>query len=728
MPNNIDQFLRYVAATIISCVIAFPCAAQTRTQAPPQPQWLQDLTTNPELQAEIGKLSVRLQKELQFPDPRTESHLLPLLPSRTMFYAAFPNYGDVIHQTSGIFQDELKQSAALRNWWEHNGMEKIGPVLQASAEQIYQLSQYLGDEIVITGGSEDHEPKIIILAKARKPGFKEALEQVLSASHNKANPGIVILTPKDLAAAQSGPEKKFLILVRPDYIAAALDVATLRALNVSLDKQAGDFASSAFGQRVTQAYEGGATTVGAIDVHSILGELPIAKNGAEPTFQRTGFADARYWVWRRKKVGGQTISQAELTFLGPRHGIASWLASPAPMGSLDFVSPKAILVGSVRLANPALMFDDVNEIASASNAKPFAGIEPFEQMFHVSLRDDVLKRLSGEITLELDDIAPPTATWKVVFGTNDASGLQQTLDSLLAALHFAPQVFQEEGTTFRTLRIPTQKTTVEVTYAFQNNYWIIASSRQAAVDAVRLQRSGESLGKSPALQTSLPPGHPSGFSALMFEDPVAVGALQMERFAPQMAGSLAQLKGTQKSAVVALYADESSIREESTSAGFDAAGVMVVAALAIPNLLRSRIAANEASAVGSVRSVNTAEAAYSTEYPTKGFAAALATLGSDPTGKPGETAEHAGIIDPTLAGADCRNDAWCTKSGFRFRLTAECPGKLCKEFLVVATPVGTNTGTRSFCSTSDSIVRSKPAPTDPLPMNAKECRSWPPLN
>jgi type IV pilus assembly protein PilA len=55
--------------------------------------------------------------------------------------------------------------------------------------------------------------------------------------------------------------------------------------------------------------------------------------------------------------------------------------------------------------------------------------------------------------------------------------------------------------------------------------------------------------------------------------------------------------------------------------------ILIIAAIAIPNLLRAKMAANEASAVGSVRSINTAEVAYATSYPNVGYSVALANLG-----------------------------------------------------------------------------------------------------
>src|SRR2546427_11076299 len=54
--------------------------------------------------------------------------------------------------------------------------------------------------------------------------------------------------------------------------------------------------------------------------------------------------------------------------------------------------------------------------------------------------------------------------------------------------------------------------------------------------------------------------------------------------------------------------------------------ILIIAAIAIPNLLRARIAADEASAVSSVRTINTAEITYSTTYPTVGYAATLVAL------------------------------------------------------------------------------------------------------
>ena len=172
----------------------------------------------------------------------------------------------------------------------------------------------------------------------------------------------------------------------------------------------------------------------------------------------------------------------------------------------------------------------------------------------------------------------------------------------------------------------------------------------------------------------------------------------------------------------------------SRKAGFTLVEIMIVvaiigllAAIAIPNLLRSRMAANEASSVGSIRTVNTAQVVYATTYPQRGYAPNLATLGPDPRGPNAQSADHASLLNETLANESCTADDWCSKSGFQFRLTAVCKQQLCEEFVVVATPVDSNTGGRSFCSISDLVIRFKTGPPLTSAVSVSECRAWPPL-
>src|SRR5664279_5490404 len=123
--------------------------------------------------------------------------------------------------------------------------------------------------------------------------------------------------------------------------------------------------------------------------------------------------------------------------------------------------------------------------------------------------------------------------------------------------------------------------------------------------------------------------------------------------------------------------------------------ILIIAAIAIPNLLRARIAANESSAVASLRTLNTAQISYNSSYPTVGFATTLASLAGTSCTPPGSTG--ACIIDTQLASG--------TKSGYTFVLSGTS-GTPNATYTFVASPLAANqTGVRYFCSFADAVVR-----------------------
>jgi type IV pilus assembly protein PilA len=711
---------------------ATSCKAQVAPAAPtPEVGWTQELNKYPGLLEEFGRLVEKLQHNVQFPPPRGESHLLPLLPESTMSYGAFPNYGDAANQVLKIFRQELQENHVLRDWWQHGKVSAVGPKIEDSLEKFSQLSSYMGEELVVSAATEGRDTKVLMIAEVRKPGLKKFLEQTVNEVAGKSKPSVRVLDPQELATAKDGPlvpAEQPVILVRPDYVVAALDLATLRRFNTQLDGGGRPFVSTPFGQRVVRGYEGGVTVLAAADVHKILSLAPPGNKQSELSFQRSGFADMKCLVWGHRIVAGQEFSQAELSFVAPRHGAASWLAKPTLMGSLDFVSPKALLVGTTVLANPAQILDDVRDLSTATNPNAFAWLAQGEQALKVSVKEDLLRQLGGEITLELDNVTAPRPEWRTILKVIDQERLQKTLTTLLAATHLeGEQPVVDSGVVYHTVRIPSQQKPIEICYAFLDGYLVIGSSRETVAEGVRLRGSGDSLGKSKKLLASLPPGTSPVASALLYQDPIAMTQLNLQRFAPDMAGTLAKFGGGGTPSVVRLYGEDTAIRETSRSGAFDAGVVLVVAAVAIPNLLRSKIAANEATAVGSIRTVNIAQITYTTEYPKKGYAPNLATLGPDPRRVATYSEDHANLLDESLANESCTGDAWCTKSGFHFRVTAVCKQHSCGEYLVVATPIATNTGTRSFCSTSDGVIHYKTSPPLTAPITVSECRAWSPL-
>jgi type IV pilus assembly protein PilA len=123
--------------------------------------------------------------------------------------------------------------------------------------------------------------------------------------------------------------------------------------------------------------------------------------------------------------------------------------------------------------------------------------------------------------------------------------------------------------------------------------------------------------------------------------------------------------------------------------------ILIIAAIAIPSFLHSRIAANEAAAAAALRTVNTAQISYNSAYPTAGFASSLAALGGATCAAPSSTG--ACLIDQVLAGGQ--------RSGYSFVLT-NVSGSPASSYNVIASPILSNySGVRNFCSFEDAVLR-----------------------
>jgi type IV pilus assembly protein PilA len=123
--------------------------------------------------------------------------------------------------------------------------------------------------------------------------------------------------------------------------------------------------------------------------------------------------------------------------------------------------------------------------------------------------------------------------------------------------------------------------------------------------------------------------------------------------------------------------------------------ILVIAAIAIPNLLRARISANEASAASSLRALNAAQITYESTYPTVGYATSLSSLSGVSCAPPGSTGSC--LIDTLLASG--------SKSGYSFTLTGTS-GTPNGAYQFIAAPLTPNqTGVRYFCSFADAVVR-----------------------
>jgi type IV pilus assembly protein PilA len=109
--------------------------------------------------------------------------------------------------------------------------------------------------------------------------------------------------------------------------------------------------------------------------------------------------------------------------------------------------------------------------------------------------------------------------------------------------------------------------------------------------------------------------------------------------------------------------------------------ILVLAAIAIPNMLRAKIAANEASAVSSLRTITTAQITYKVSFSS--YATNMGDLG--PSG--------AGYLDSVLGENPYQ------KNGYQFSTTGDA-----ETFAVFGVPIGAN-GIRTFCTATPAVIR-----------------------
>jgi len=131
--------------------------------------------------------------------------------------------------------------------------------------------------------------------------------------------------------------------------------------------------------------------------------------------------------------------------------------------------------------------------------------------------------------------------------------------------------------------------------------------------------------------------------------------------------------------------------------------ILIIAAIAIPNLMRARMAANDSSAAGSEHTIVVGEVGYLGAYPTTGYGT-LAQLGGAASPCVPGTANGC-FIDNNLA----TNGGGNGKSGYNFTITTGGTATTGWNFVTTATPQSNVTGGKSYCAVDDGVVRTEPA-------------------
>lgn len=542
----------------------------------------QQFSWSPDRQKFIGIMAqlANIQHEISkipFPEPRSSRDLLPRMPANTQLYVSIPNLGEFLSEANTVFQEQLSQSPELQQWWSR-GSKHNGNDLNEAVAKIRDISDYLGDEVVVAGVSNGTRPEAAIIADVQRSGLKDELEQQFS----KPDGGLTVLDQASLATASGGVKHGGYALVRPHEVVFAGSLDTLKLFNASLDAGSSGFASSGFGSQISAAYKRGAGMILAADLHSMLrngmARVPHAED-REKRLESTGLSGVQYLIAEHRERNGIPANHLNLQFMGTRQRVASWLGSPAPMGSLDFVSPNAAIAAATLTKDPASIADDLMAIASQgkNGARAFSDLD---SKLQVSVRDDLMANLGGEFLLALDGPVLPTPAWKMVIEVNNPQALENTLERMTKAidgqLHGPkahPVVIEPstaDGRQYYAIRDKTTGT-ILAQYTFAGGYMIVAPERALLMEALKTRDSGNSLGRSTAFRALLPRDENENYSAIAYQNLNPVLTPLLSQFSGSTAEALRKLAADSRPTVICAWGKDNRIEAASDSRlfGFD---------------------------------------------------------------------------------------------------------------------------------------------------------------
>jgi len=475
-------------------------------------------------------------KAVPKPGVRNSTRLLDMMPATTVMYAAIPNLAASITESNRIIEERIQQNPALRDWFA-NRREPRGPAMNQAIAAIKDFGDQLGDEIAVGAGMSDQgqptEP--IVLAQLKNPGgfraFFDAEVQKLN-TNGKAPQVIWIDDPKTAQPATTTGQGPLYVWITGDVLVGSPKLAQLQAVA----NGASGFSATPFYSRIAQIYSEGAGIVVAADLEKIIAHTRgVRRIGMgedhEQALNQLGIFNVTSFVLDSKDTDGKTHTRAVLSYTPADHGITSWLAQPAPMGSLEYISPDANIVAGFAVKNSAAVVDDLLTMMSKVCPDLNSHLDDLQKNHGLNLRSDFAAPLGGEYAFAIDGPVLPTPSWKLVFQVNDPARLQQTFDQVVTEVN--KQLAKEGkqglewdkadsgGRTFYTLRAK-DLGALELNYVIANGYLIACPTRALVEKALQYHDSGSTLIHSPQFTAGLPADGNVNFSAFVYQNIAAL--------------------------------------------------------------------------------------------------------------------------------------------------------------------------------------------------------------
>lgn len=495
--------------------------------------WSRNAKQYEALLAELTALGQDIDARVERPGLRYSTRLLDLAPEGTTIWIALPNLSKSLTETQSILDQKIAESPSLAQWWSEmlrsNGNEQK---FHDMIEKVGALGANLGDEVAVAFNAGDdqnsagHAP-VLLAEVTNEAAFRATVEQELAGHGNGKHPVRFIDDP----ATAGANDDALLVWLHDGLMVASPSGEEIRKIAAG---GTNGFRSSSFYTRIAQDYRDGAGWLFAADLNTLVRKGQADESSeSQQTAERMGILDVEHFIIDRREINGKAETRAALTFTQTRRGVASWVAAPAPMGSLSFFSPDANLAAAFVVKNPVTILDEM----LAMNPEFAQELAEAQSKHGFDVRNDLAAPFGGEVAIALDGPVLPSPSWKMVAEVYDPARLQQTLEK--AVTHVNAEIKKEGkagvtltseqagGRTFYAIQGTDPK--VDLHYVFEDGYMVAAPSRVLLERAIQLRDSGVTLATTAKFRDLLGPDGQVNVSALVYQNlaPLAKSASKL---------------------------------------------------------------------------------------------------------------------------------------------------------------------------------------------------------
>lgn len=491
--------------------------------------WSRNSAQYRQLLHEMQVLGREIDQALQ-PGLRYSTDLLDLAPAGTVIYVAMPNISDELGRAYEILQDRVATSDVLRQWWDEQVLALDGESeLEQIIEKIRAFGDHLDEEIVMTVqlGPDGDVTGPLFLARATNPGaFMQLLEDEIANVEETYDQDLrmELLEGPLSTIAPAADDTELYFWIQGDVLAVTPKYEHLWALDASLQGHGNArMAGSTFHERLSELYRDGVEWAVGVDLEKLIDLNASAHEGLEDM----GLLDVQHVIAERKHVDDRTEQRATLTFAQPRRRMAAWLAEPASMGALDYVSPDANLAAGFVMKDMGVVVGELFDIVGSLEDDFEESLAEFEHEAGIDIRRDLADPLGGEFAVALDGPVLPTPSWKVIMEVYDPARLEQTLEWLVKRVNDeiaetgdgAGLSLEHESVGGRDyLKLESLDTGVAVHFVFDDGYLVAGPSRGLLDRTLQNKAMGIRLTDSATFLELIPRDEQVNFSAVVYQN------------------------------------------------------------------------------------------------------------------------------------------------------------------------------------------------------------------